>query len=57
MPFQIMPQRDSPALAAFLQEPYHVLRPIVLEVAQSQLGDGTGLANRKGHRRQDCPVT
>ena len=55
-PFQIVPHRDFPALAALLLKPQHVLLPVVLEVAQPQLGDRPGPAGGIGQRGEDRPV-
>jgi hypothetical protein len=35
---QVVTHRDLPALAAFFLKPQHVLRPVILEIAQAELG-------------------
>src|SRR5262249_43649414 len=53
---QVVPNRDFPALAALFLEPQHVLRPVVLEVAQAELRHGPGPAGGIGQRREDRPI-
>jgi hypothetical protein len=43
-PFQIMPHRDFPALAALLLKPQHELCAVMLKIAQPQLGYRSGPA-------------
>ncbi len=42
-----MPHLNFPALAALFREPEHVLRPVVPEVAQAELGEKNRVTGEK----------
>ena len=53
---QVVPHRDLARLAAFLGEPQRVLRPVVLEALEGQLGDRADAGRRVDEHRQDGAV-
>ena len=53
---QVVPDGDLPRLAAFLGEPQGVLRPVVLEALQGELGHGADAGGRVDEDGDDGPV-
>ena len=53
---QVVPDGDLPRLAALLGEPQGVLRAVVLEVLEGQLGDGADAGGRVDQHGDDGPV-
>ena len=56
IPLQVVPHRDLARLAAFLGEPERILRPVVLEALEGQLGDGADAGRRVDEHREDGAV-
>src|SRR5512135_2419674 len=56
VPLQIVPHRDRARLAAFLREAERVLRPVVLEALEGQLGHGADAGGGVGKDREHGAV-